>query len=237
MKNRIILIGDLHNLWHAILAHIVKYDISGAIFIHVGDFPMGFHKNDVERLNDLNGALVKSNNKLLLVRGNHDDPDWYKHENHINEKNKLSNITFVQDYDTHIINDEKWLFIGGAVSPDRKRRMKESDIWFMDEKFVLDEDKLKNEFDIKWVVTHSAPHFCTPQGLGGFILEISKNDIHLLEDVKFERDQLNKAFGLIKVNNPEINGWFYGHFHRSAITDHDGYKFRCLDICEFYEIR
>lgn len=236
MKKRIILIGDLHNQWYLIKQNIKNYDVKGAYYIHVGDFPIGFHNDEKERLIDLNDELKNTDNHLLLVRGNHDDPAWYKHENHRDVKDLLTNITFVQDYDTLEINDENWLFIGGAVSVDRKRRMKENDKWFMDEKFTLDEERLKNMHDIRWVVTHTAPHFCEPQNVGGFVLEIATYDMHLIEDIQFERNQVTKAYEILNNNNPWIKGWFYGHFHRNAITDYNGCKFACLNIGNFCEI-
>src|SRR5574343_294418 len=106
----------------------------------------------------------------------------------------------------------------------------------MDEKFTLDEERLKNMHDIRWVVTHTAPHFCEPQNVGSFVLEIATYDMHLIEDIQFERNQVTKAYEILNNNNPWIKGWFYGHFHRNAITDYNGCKFACLNVGNFCEI-
>ena len=90
------------------------------------------------------------------MRGNHDNPNIW-----INNTFKYSNIKLIQDYETKIFNNKKYLFVGGAISVDRKQRKEGIDYW-NNEKFILDEDKLNTFSDIDIVITHTCPEYAPP---------------------------------------------------------------------------
>jgi predicted phosphodiesterase len=68
-----IIIGDTHSI-RPIFAAIDDNNIENQNIIHVGDVGIGFLsvKQDVANLQLLDRALIETNNKLYLIRGNHD---------------------------------------------------------------------------------------------------------------------------------------------------------------------
>lgn len=129
--DRVIFIGDLHGDWEAIPDFITKYDIKNTTFIQVGDFGIGFDGaiKDEHRLVKLNFPLVKTENELLIIRGNHDDPQYWNNAEDWNKRN----IEFVPDFTVKEINFMKYFFVGGGVSIDRSVRNPEQVIGLMKE--------------------------------------------------------------------------------------------------------
>ena len=79
----------------------------------------------------------------------------------------FSNLEFIEDYTVKDLNGEKFLFVGGAISIDRRYRRESIDYW-IDEPFVFDENKAQ-ECDV--LVTHSAPSWIGPfdkDGISGW---------------------------------------------------------------------
>jgi hypothetical protein len=91
--------------------------------------------------------------------------------------------------------------------------------WWPNEKFNLDLKLLDKLRDINIVVTHTAPDYCYPDsnGLGPFVNGFIQNgDDTLKMDLMDERRHL--TFQAIKENN-DITHHYYGHFHKSDITN------------------
>jgi len=183
----IYILGDMHGIYIKLFNLINQGVFSNSIIIAVGDFGVGFGGDEVKTLNKLNRRLSKTNTKLFVVRGNHDNPNWFKTT--IDKTLKIpifTNIVFVEDYTvlTVLCNENKTniLCIGGAISIDRILR-KENVDWWKDEKLVIDHDKLKeikeNNLKIDVICTHNAPDFCYPFGLN----ELSKNQINDINQV------------------------------------------------------
>ena len=177
---------------------------------------------------------------MVAIRGNHDDPDFFK-GNHI-----YSNLQLVEDYTMMEIYDKKYLFVGGAISIDRKMRLhdmqnaaaygsKKESYWF-DEVFVLDEEKLKNINGIDVVVTHTAPTYCYPDNkltFGYMVNEFAQYDDQLIPDLKVERADITKMFDILHKNGNNISEHYYGHFHASHITMNGYTNHYLLNINEF----
>jgi hypothetical protein len=113
--------------------------------------------------------------------------------------------------------------------------------WWPDEVFVLDVDKIKDLRDINIMVTHTCPHYCTPDNtfsLGPFVEGIIKDtgDTELRTDLLFERNQVTQAFSIVKMNN-DIEYAYYGHFHKSDVMNMYGTKHRLLGVGELWEER
>ena len=109
-----ILVGDLHGNFWAIASFIRRYGIFKSLFIQVGDFGLGFDRYDESNLRHIDEALEDSQNKVIVIRGNHDDPSYW-----FEKKLDLKNIWFIPDYTKLNINGENFLFVGGAVSIDK----------------------------------------------------------------------------------------------------------------------
>lgn len=130
------------------------------------------------------------------------------------------------------------LCVGGGISIDRKWRMQREIImnlhnpnpsehkrlYWEDEQVVYDEDKLNeilsSKIPITNIVTHSCPSFCPPTDKDNILSWLSIDD-KLEEDLKIERENLDKLASFINKNYPNKDKknnynivWCYGHFHQ-----------------------
>jgi hypothetical protein len=226
-----IMIGDLHGEYINLLYKITKLELTDTTFIQVGDFGLGFQdlNYDIQTLNGLNKFLVKSNNTLYIIRGNHDNPFFWKHC----EELHLTNIFFAQDYDVLTIEDQKILFIGGGISIDRINRKPGKDYW-EDEEFILNEALLDKacETGIDIVVTHIAPDNVWPYVFTPVVNHYASREPGLAAALHLERRNMRIVYE--KVLKAGCKQWYYGHYHQSMEEEKDGVLFRCLDIGELY---
>lgn len=238
----ILMLGDIHgNLAH-VQREIENKKINNCTIIQVGDFGIGTTSRDnCDRvLKDLNDFLNLYDITMYVIRGNHDDPFYFKGD-HI-----FSNLKLLPDYTQIEVDGYNILFVGGAVSVDRKVSLskmqlaasvgiKQNLYWF-DEAFVLDENKLKDIKNVNMVVTHTAPEWCFPDnrsGFNDFVLGFSDRDDRLLDDLKHERAIVTKMFKILKENGNNIIKHYYGHFHRSEITLNGYTEHILLGVGEF----
>lgn len=161
IRKTIRVIGDTHGVQEC--TRLIKEDLESnfmmnSSYIHVGDFGIGFKEfyDDVADLIELNDVLKKYNNRLYVVRGNHDNPQYFasnmhKYDELLNHWKKvysdqeprsldsykidhaatffyreMKNIIFMADYSTTEIEGLTVFFLGGATSIDREERIKHS---------------------------------------------------------------------------------------------------------------
>jgi DNA repair exonuclease SbcCD nuclease subunit len=179
------------------------------------------------------------------IRGNHDNPHWF--DGGID----MTNLKLLPDYTFLTLEGKGILGVGGAVSIDRKPRINENEsnirygsdkrCWWPGEKFVLDEDKLKDldPGTVDIVVTHTAPAFCWPRNDNGFapiVEDFARIDGKLKTELLIERGKLNEMYQILNKNQ-SLDKWFYGHFHRHEITLEGSTEFILLDINQLYELK
>jgi predicted phosphodiesterase len=201
----VLVVGDLHGGFTRFKERIIKEDFRDCIIIQVGDYGIGFKRkigDEIELQSKLNEVLAERNIQLYVIRGNHDNPDYFNGDWRIT---CLSNIEFLPDYTVKTINGKKFLFVGGGISIDRKYRVEGVDYW-PDERFYLDESKVV-ECDV--LITHSAPSWLGPNRKDG-IATWCVNDKTLWEECVMERKLHDKLFDLAKPKKS-----FHGHFHRT----------------------
>ena len=222
----ILMLGDIHRNFANLSYQVKTMNLTDCSIIQVGDFGAGYLPGrDIEILEDLNRFLSKYNVTVYAIRGNHDDPFFFK-GNHI-----WSHLKLMPDYSQVEIDGHNILLVGGATSIDRKGSLAKMQVsasvgvnqplYWYDEVFVLDEEKLKDIKGVDIVVTHTAPEWCFPDnrtGFGDLILNFSEYDDDLLEDLKNERDLVTKMFKILKDNGNHIQKHFYGHFHKSVLS-------------------
>jgi predicted phosphodiesterase len=253
MYDSFIVIGDTHGKHREITRRVKSNDLNDMTLLHVGDFGMGFENIHTERaeLGTVNKVLEKRNIHLYAIRGNHDDPAFFDGS----WENEFSNIHLLPDYSIINVNGDDVLMVGGAISVDRKGRIRyiqdgaikgevRTGYWF-DEAFVLDKEKLKNVKGARYVITHSCPKFVFPINkthnkfeshgmfVEGFVLD---GDITLKDDLNKEREDIAEMYNILKENN-YIDKWLYGHFHKHNAQYFEDTDFVCVDINEFYEVR
>lgn len=248
MERRLMFLGDIHGDFSIINRHVKKYDLKNLDIIQVGDFGVGFQRCDKEyrHLKMTQEVLEKNDIHLWCIRGNHDYKAYFD-----NDPFGFKNIHLVADYTVLNLMNKNILCIGGAVSVDRKwritRKQKDGDFnntigfesWWPDEAFYLDRGKLADFRAIDIVVTHSAPHYCTPDNTFGFSFFVENiiketGDQELKTDLLAERQQITEAFTILKMNN-DIKYNYHGHFHKSDSSVYENTKYRLLNINELWE--
>lgn len=211
--------GDNHGDWKFIHIYIKTKSIENINIIQVGDFGIGYNENDNERLEELNDLLYKSNIFLYAIRGNHDDPYYFK-GHHID---RYSNIFLLPDYTILEYNNEKILCIGGATSVDRKYSQEKGRkirrvLWWKDEVFKYNQviiDEIKENNNITAIVTHTIPSNFYPYASSGFptfVTNFARKDPMLIQDLYVERSLMDKLYNEFCLSD-DIKLWIYGHFH------------------------
>jgi UDP-2,3-diacylglucosamine pyrophosphatase LpxH len=210
----IYIIGDNHGKYDVMFRFIEAYEIKDCILIHVGDGGEGFvpYDKQMRQFNHYNDQFKSKEIEYLSIRGNHSDPAYF--DGSVN----LSHFKLLPDYHTQIINGEKFLFVGGAISIDRKIR-KEGFSYWENEPFVLDKSKIE-ECDV--LITHSAPTWLGPFDKKG-ILSWCEKDEFLWRDCLKEREDHDILFELAKPKKS-----YAGHFHQRFSVDINGCRAKIL---------
>ena len=246
----IVVSGDIHGEFTNLVCECcMQYGLRDTVIIVAGDCGFGFEKASYyENLyKHCRALLSKSNNWLLFVRGNHDNPAYFnlypiKHQRWMT----------LPDYSVVKACGHTILCVGGATSVDRTYRMNSKyyhdqklddplapNVYWPDERAVYDERRL-NAIDevcaIDMVITHAAPSFCelsSHQGLLSWFIR----DEDLMEDVKRERKVMDDVLGYLNAKNHPLRYWYYGHFHQSWHCEKDGVRYNMLDCLELREIK
>tara|TARA_R110000868_G_scaffold214309_1_gene464383 strand:- start:238 stop:1020 length:783 start_codon:yes stop_codon:yes gene_type:complete len=246
--NIVMVLGDTHgNNMNIAPILLQKYRLNNnketKCILQVGDFGMGFTKLNGEKiyLKRLNDRLKKYNTYLYVIRGNHDDPQYFNDEvfKEKNGINNFSNIKLLKDHtllSLKINGDFKKVYcIGGAYSIDRSVRT-QGDSYWSDEKFVLpslDERNKIGEVDV--VITHTRPTGVWPLEKLAIQHWIMK-DSQLYYDLDWESGDMKTLFDTLKSNNTSFKH-FYGHFHSSKVEYLGEFKHQCVGIDELVEVQ
>jgi len=221
-----IFLGDTHNIY-PIFELIDIYNIRDSNIISVGDINIGFQHDIIERANlaAFNEMAQETNNRFYLIRGNHDKKFYWDHPV------GLTNIYFMQDNTTEIIEGKKVLFCGGATSIDRKKRAPNT----YDENERVEVDLSIKYTNIDIMVSHCAPicgfpHFPFP----AIVEHYAKNDPELKADILEDATKLQELYESL---SPKPKLYFFGHFHRSNTITVNETTFKCLAINELYELK
>jgi len=228
-----IAIGDLHGNFRI----INQYGFKEVNIVQVGDFGLGFEKNDEKVMDYWNKSWKARGMHVYTIRGNHDDPKWWDGR----YDGRWSNIHLVKDYAVLHLEGKNILCVGGARSIDRADRIVaregsfSENFWFPGEDFVYDEDQLifaleGNKIDV--VVTHSAPHFCIPLHKGSIVDHFVTRDKDLLLDIQLERELHTRMWEVMKSKGNKPDKWVYGHFHKNNVEYIEGTKFVLVGIGE-----
>ncbi len=223
--------GDIHGNFRLIMQQIKKYNLKDYVIFQVGDFGIGFdsqHK-EYKRLMFLNTFLKNKNVILIVIRGNHDDPEYFK-GNHI-----YSNIRLMQDYSVVNFNNKNILLLGGAISVDRIDRVEGKDYW-KGEKFNLNKQILSTLDNIDIVISHSSIHGVEPYTQGNILIDYTERDPMLIHEVTIERLDLRDAYDILKIKN-NIKYWVNGHYHYSFRNILDDTTFIGFAIDELIDLR
>lgn len=250
----VVVCGDIHGDFNGVIGKLcLQYQLENTLLIVAGDCGFGF--NEVGYYKEVakrhRKPLHDSNNWVVFVRGNHDNPAYFDGKA-INHKRFIA----VPDYSIIQAAGLTILCVGGAISIDRQYRIKawqqnkgrfpapsdqdplEPNYYWENESPILDTEKLSvigEKFKVDAVITHTAPSFCELQsklGLASWCL----NDENLMDDVNVERAIMDQLYQYLKEANHPISHWCYGHFHQSWHQNINGTFFKLLDILEFHQL-
>jgi UDP-2,3-diacylglucosamine pyrophosphatase LpxH len=220
----IVFVGDLHGDWYNLLNFVILKRLSDLTLFSVGDIGMGFDKTDeLETIEDVAYDLNTRNIDFIGIRGNHDDPKFFRGSDRL----VLKNFELLEDYTILEYENKKIQAVGGAVSIDRTGRVLGRSHW-EDEGVVYRPEQLEK---VDVLVTHTAPSFCFPNTFNEMVYGWAREDAYLLEDLTDERAVLDEIF---KVCAPSLH--VYGHFHAAHTETINGCTHRLLNICEFWRL-
>ena len=225
-------LADIHGDFYVIEKFCRKNEEKKPItVIQIGDFGAGFsaRHNFISDMDYLNQILAEYNVTLYVIRGNHDDPQYFD-----GSYNFWSNLKLMADYSVIEVEGKRILLIGGAISIDRLHRVEGRSYW-KDEVYKLDEGSLMLKKNIDIVATHTAPSFAYPTKFNSLVYSFADGDPTLLTELTQERVLLDRTYELLKANENPMVEWFYGHFHTNHITEYENTTFRLLDINRFHE--
>lgn len=246
-----VVVGDIHGEFNKLVYKCcVRYKVRDALIVVAGDCGFGFERPGYyDYVYERNRKYLSGSNCwLVMVRGNHDNPAYFREPYRLRHERFMT----VPDYSVLTACGHVILCVGGAVSVDRSWRINSPyyhpfcledplarNVYWEDEMPVFDRGKLEEigaSYEIDTVITHSAPLVCdriVKLGLYSFSVEDEK----LLADVEEERETLERLRSyLLKYGHP-LRYWFYGHFHQSWHYEIDGVLYNMLDIMEFREIK
>lgn len=222
----IICLGDTHTLDYSGL--LQYYNLENFVLIHLGDSGEKDSPYVNHWLTLLNDYCVANNGYILTVRGNHSNPAWFRPGHHTD---KYDRVKFIPDYSYITINDKKFLFVGGAISIDRKTPDTIVGVtYWPDEIFVLP-DNLKELETCQVLITHSTSMDTPPFGGLGRLKFYTDYDPLLLTELPEERKKIGK---LIEQVQPRLH--IYGHFHQYHNFKTDTCEHYALDINQLLDI-
>ena len=225
MNKPVYILGDVHGKWEELFSRINAAELSGCYLICVGDLGVGFkdsHSKEMRCLEIANEFFAKRDVQFLSIRGNHDNPIFFN-----TDIQKFSNLRLIPDYHVEYINDEKFLFVGGAISIDRRLRKANVSYW-VDEPLVF-----RPDFVVKCdvLITHSAPTWLGPFDKDG-IIGWCDNDEYLWRDCTKERDDIVK---IVELSRP--SRLYCGHFHEYHTAENKGCRAFIIEELGFKEHR
>jgi len=248
----VIVLGNISNLS---ILQLKKFLLSfqETIIIYTGDFNLNDNYNDdLDKLEKLEYTLNIQDNVLLLIRGNHDNPAYFKVKSQFRKdlSDICEHVILIPDYQIICIDyygDNKKdriknniLCIGGACSLDRILH----NIDFKDETVKKTKYDIQKFKDVNIIISHAAP-------LPAYPLELSKNmkhfdssiinayamyDKHLKTDIYKSRYILKSLYDFLTENNVQIDKWIYGHYNKSNTMHYDNLDFISLALNETYKI-
>lgn len=247
-------LGDIHGEYGGISAWLKRYDLQNACLVFCGDIGLGFNSEAYYQqvFSKLNRECKKRNVTLVFLRGNHDDPSYFSEQKILH-----SHIISVPDYTVLSVVGHHVLCVGGAVSIDRSMRQarmlqdavkyaryhgcsmteaKENapKCYWSDELPVFDATALDEIRDagisIDVMCTHTSPSFAEPHTKDGISCWLSADE-HLDEDIRMERETMDRLWNCLREDGHPLRTWCYGHYHYHHAEEHDGVVFRLMDMC------
>lgn len=218
---------------------------SDAIIISAGNNKIGFNNDSYYEkvFGKMNEILAKNNTTLLFIRGNNDDPSFFREE-----KINFSNVKTIPDYSIIKTKYGNVLCVGGGLSVDRVWRKKQQDrlssissnkkktLYWKDEMPIFDGDKMnelsESGIKISGVVSHVAPTFAFPD-IADSLDDWCSKDADLAHDIENERLVMDKIYDALRSMRNRPSFWFYGHYKVDNAEHRANILFRAMPPLSF----
>lgn len=228
----IIFVGDIHGEYGVILELCNR--TSRKAIICCGDCGMGFAEPGyyTDQFKKMERRLEKTDNWLVFIRGNHDDPIYFDGVVVSGDKSGWA----PDEHPRIHMASRGWEFLrlmgkdlnacvmcgGGAVSVDRTMRL-EGKSWWPDEGVArADPQKLAaatveavEGIGSLCIATHSSPSLAMPLENKAILTGWASVDRYIVDDCRDEREYLTDVARAVCSSPVPVDGWWYGHFHKS----------------------
>lgn len=230
-------LGDIHGKFPQ-LVDVLRSLPVGATIVAVGDIGIGFpDSNTPSCLDAVDAVAIERNQKLWLMRGNHDDPAiWKTHRREWNSH--LKNVRIPEDVHRMKVGNVHAIMVGGATSLDRSHPDRiEGRSWWSNEGVdaeALQKVKHMVEFygkaDI--LLTHAGAYEAKP----GPERDQITFDHYTQVDPTLEADAIGERKFLSEiVKASQAKTVAFGHYH-VPLESHDGpIRYRCCAELEAWE--
>ena len=223
--NDLYVVGDIHGQYKELVFRITqKYKIQDANILVLGDFGIGFDKTMPDLYKWSEEKLKKNNIEIDVLRGNHDNPEYFDGEH------DYERLKFLKDHETYNLANHDVYIIGGANSIDleytdemgREKHRIEGVDWWAGEDIIRKKENLPLRVDI--IASHSCPLSFDPVSQ-----RQAQTSEKQYEKILEERKYLD--FILKEINS---DYWYYGHYHKSFSGSYGKLLYRCLTPLEFF---
>lgn len=223
--NDLYVIGDVHGQYKELIFRLVqRYKIRDSNVLVLGDFGIGFDKTMPDLYKWSSKKLEENNIEIDVLRGNHDDPEYFDGEH------DYPRLKFLKDHEVYNLADHDVYIIGGANSTDinyidefgKEKHREEGVDWWPGEDIVKKKEGLPVRVDI--IATHSSPLIFDP-----IIIRPKFTTEEQYEKILEERKYLDFILKEVKADY-----WYYGHYHFPYSGSYGSLLYRCLPPLEPY---
>ena len=199
------LVGDIHGQYEVELPWACSQDLLlepklADNYIFLGDIGFGFDKLR-GFIKELDRTIPEEVN-CYFIRGNHDDPSYWRGDKAKRVTNLCPRFHMVKDYDVMVIGKKRYLCIGGGISIDRHYRIEGKSYW--DDEHILPCPKEITLGKIDGIFSHTG--FTPPVLTHKHALQQRFPDVN--QDCQDEQQILYKILELYKPKE-----WYFGHYH------------------------
>lgn len=207
--------GDCHGIFEKLILFTIRMDLKETDNIIVlGDMGLCWRKNgeDLKKFVYRWEEKLEKRPYLYFIDGNHENFDLLKT---FKDGIISSHIHWLRRGTVSYFEGKKCLFIGGADSIDKFRRIKHLS-WWEDEQITQEDiDKCPAE-DFDYVFSHACPY------------SVFADNTAILGDPHFAGEEFDRTSEemLDKLKNKiQFKHWWFGHYHKDIDLDD---KFCCL---------
>lgn len=201
-------VGDLHGSTSIIIDvdRVAKQQNISHV-IQVGDFGLGW-PGPRDKAIEYFEKNANEGPQWIVALGNHDNYTLFPPD----KEHIIGRVKIVSRNHVEIIDNKKYLFLGGAVSSDSIHRKLNKSIWLEEAPSQEDMDIFISKIEIEKpdiIVTHDGPHECYHENNINFFTQRSTKELS-----RFYKNVRKYALHAgVK--------WFYGHHHELLRNESD----------------